>query len=107
MNEKKAGVWKNLQLHAQRMKSLSLRQLFAEDADRFKHFSRKISGVFADFSKQRVDSQVLAELFKLAEVCDLAGWRERMFRGDAINHTENRAAWHVALRDLNSDVIAK
>ena len=37
-------------------------------------------------------------LYQLADTCNLRGKIRNMFRGDAINNTEHRAALHTALR---------
>jgi glucose-6-phosphate isomerase len=41
-------------------------------------------------------------LLELARSVDVEGWRDRMFMGDKINATENRAVLHVALRNRSS-----
>ena len=67
----------------------------------------KVGGLFADFSKNHIDAETQAALFAFAEDAGFTDWRQRMFAGEAINSTENRAAWHVALRDtrLLTDVL--
>ena len=67
---------------------------------RFEAFSLSLDGFLADFSKQRVDSPTLKALFQQAKKAELSEWIERLFTGDKINHTEGRAAWHTALRDI-------
>ncbi len=75
-----------------------LRDLFAENPQRFKEFSRCDMDLLLDFSRQRVTAPILQGLLKLAEE---RGLRERiaaMFNGDIINTTEQRAVLHTALR---------
>ena len=52
-----------------------------------------------DFSKNRITAETLPLLLDLAREADLEGWRERMFAGERINTTEDRAVLHVALRN--------
>ena len=75
-----------------------MRHLFAEDENRFERFSLSLGGLFLDYSKNRVTSETMDLLVELARAGDVEGWRDRMFAGDAINTTEDRAALHVALR---------
>lgn len=80
-----------------------LRQLFADDPDRFAHFSLRHSHLLLDFSKQRVTLETLQLLHALANDANITGWQERMLAGELINHTENRAVLHMALRADSSD----
>lgn len=52
-----------------------------------------------DYSKNRVTQETMEKLFALAEAVDLQNWIDRMFSGEAINHTEGRAVLHTALRN--------
>jgi glucose-6-phosphate isomerase len=65
---------------------------------RFEHFSAEAQGILLDFSRQRLDEIALEALLDLANEVDVSGWVGRMFAGEAINNTEQRAALHVALR---------
>ena len=75
-----------------------LRDLFAADAQRFEHRSARASNLLLDFSRQRVDAEVLAALEALAGAVGLREAIIAMRRGEAINTTEKRAVLHVALR---------
>jgi glucose-6-phosphate isomerase len=44
-------------------------------------------------------------LIALARQCDVEEWRDRMFEGERINCTEDRAVLHVALRNRSNDPI--
>ena len=90
--------WRTLDAHAQRLRDVHLRELFARDATRAERFTGEACGLFMDWSKQRVDDAVMADLHALARACDVSGWRARLFAGEAVNHTEGRAALHMALR---------
>jgi glucose-6-phosphate isomerase len=78
--------------------SVHLRDLFAADAQRGRRYSLEAAGLYLDYSKNRIDDRTLKLLAALAAECGLAGHIEAMFRGDAINTTENRSVLHVALR---------
>ncbi|ASD67329.1 glucose-6-phosphate isomerase [Pseudoalteromonas piscicida] len=91
--------WQKLSSSAQRVEQQHLKTMFANDAQRFEKFSRQISGVLFDFSKQRIDDQTFSEMMQLAKESDIALWREKMFSGEKINITEDRAVLHTALRN--------
>ncbi len=84
---------------------LHLRQLFAADPGRAERFSLEACGLFADYSKQRITSDVMTSLVRLAEACGLGQRIEEMFSGARINTTEHRAVLHVALRAPRSQRI--
>ena len=88
-----------LAAHAEDIKPKHLRALFAEHPSRFEDFSRSAGNILLDFSKQRITPETLKLLHDLAKARDVEGWRQRMRAGEAINHTENRAALHMALRE--------
>ena len=76
----------------------SIRPLFAADPDRFRRFSRSVDRLLLDLSKTALTDQVLAALLALTEAAGLAGKRDAMARGEAVNTTERRAVLHMALR---------
>jgi len=90
--------WKALESHAEKMKSVTLRELFAADAGRGEQLTAEANGIFLDYSKNRVTDATLKLLVALAEEAGLRPKIEAMFRGEKINITENRAVLHVALR---------
>jgi glucose-6-phosphate isomerase len=94
--------WAALESHHETMKDVHMRDLFAEDADRFSKFSAKECGIFLDYSKNRINSETLSLLFNLAEQQDVMGWAKKMFNGEKINTTEDRAVLHVALRNRSN-----
>ena len=79
-------------------KNFDLRDAFAADPQRFTNFSQDAPHVFADLSKNLIDTATQALLFDLARQCGLEAHRDAMFAGEAINSTENRAAMHFLLR---------
>jgi glucose-6-phosphate isomerase len=97
-------AWKSLQRLQGLLAKAHLRDLFAQDALRFERFSLRHGELLLDFSKQRVTPEVWAGLLDLAEVRDVKGWWSRAQAGQNINHTENRAVLHTALRAKPDDV---
>ncbi|TMO57077.1 glucose-6-phosphate isomerase [Pseudoalteromonas phenolica] len=97
--------WQMLEKSAENLKQKHLKTLFSNDEKRFDKFSTQIPGMLFDYSKQLIDESTFAQLIKLAEQCDIASWREKMFSGDKINITENRAVLHTALRNRSNSVV--
>src|SRR5437868_4292933 len=95
-------AWQALQQHFEEMKSIHMRDLFKQDPQRFDKFSLKFNDIFLDFSKNRITEKTLGLLYDLARESDLAGWTEKMFTGQKINTTEDRAVLHVALRNRSN-----
>lgn len=77
---------------------VTLGELFAADAERAARFTRSAAGITLDAAKTHLTPAALAALFDLARQQEVFGWRDRMLAGERINHTEDRAALHVALR---------
>src|SRR4030095_9115880 len=91
-------AWRGLAENSRELKKLHLRQLFADDPTRGETFTAEATGLFFDYSKNRITRTTLKLLLELAEQCDLRGRIDAMFRGEKINITEKRAVLHVALR---------
>ena len=91
-------TWQELRHHAAETGNLHLSELLADDASRFSNFSLRQGNLLLDYSKQRVNHKTIELLCSLARECDLNDWIEKLFNGDAINTSENRAALHTALR---------
>ena len=92
------AAWAAVAQHAQEIKSAHLRDLSASDPRRWQDFHVEHDEWLLDFSRQRITRKTLPLLFDLAREADLAGRLQAMFRGDAINTTEQRAVLHTALR---------
>jgi glucose-6-phosphate isomerase len=97
-----SAAWAALKTHQQYLAQVHLRDLFALDNQRFEHFSVKACGLLLDYSKNRLTSDTLALLLKLATEAKLQDWIASMFQGEKVNHTEQRAALHVALRNRSN-----
>ena len=95
---KQRSAWKALETHYQKVHNLHLRELFSSDETRGEKFSLEASGLYFDYSKNRLTDETLPLLFRLAEESGLKARIEAMFQGEKINVTEKRAVLHVALR---------
>jgi len=94
----KREAWKGLRAHYKEVRDVHLRDLFADDPKRGERLTAEAAGLFLDYSKNRVTSETLDLLIRLAEESGLRDRIEAMFRGEKINVTENRAVLHTALR---------
>jgi glucose-6-phosphate isomerase len=79
-----------------------MREMFAQDVNRYSKFSLQVDGLLFDYSKNRINSDTIDKLVALFDECDVPAWRNKMFSGEKINATENRAVQHTALRNLES-----
>jgi len=90
--------WKKLTQLAEKNKSQHMNDLFAEDEQRFDKFSIELPRLLLDYSKNLIDSETISLLLELADESSVVDWREKMFSGQKINKTEDRAVLHTALR---------
>ncbi len=92
-------AWAALQGHFEAHgRELDLREAFARDAGRFAALSFDAPEIFADLSKNHLDTATLRFLLDLAGECGVEARRDAMLRGDIVNTTEGRAVLHTALR---------
>jgi glucose-6-phosphate isomerase len=91
-------AWADLAHHAETWRGAHLRDLFAQDAARGAQLHAEGAGLRLDFSRQRAGAVTVRLLARLAEERGLAAWRSALFSGEPINHTEQRAVLHTALR---------
>ncbi len=94
-----AKAFEDLRAHHWEMKGRRLRDLFAEDPERFTRFSLQLDDLLLDYSKNLVLPETMEQLLALARAADVEGGREAMFDGERINSTEGRAVLHTALRN--------
>lgn len=92
-------VWQRLSDHFEIMKARHIKDLFSEDPERFQKFSFRLGDLLVDISKNLVTRETMNLLFRLARECRVKEATEKMFLGEKINETENRAVLHVALRN--------
>jgi glucose-6-phosphate isomerase len=95
-------VWQTLCQHQKETLSAHMRDLFAADKNRFDKFSLKFTDILFDYSKHRITEETLPLLMQVAREADIEGWRDRMFAGEKINITEDRAVLHTALRNRSN-----
>ena len=98
-------IWQSLNQHKKDIESISLREMFKSDPNRFNQFHIQFNDLLLDYSKHRISKETISLLIKLAKEADVEGWRNRMFRGEKINSTEHRAVLHTALRNQNTSPI--
>ena len=97
--------WKALTEHVKKIKSTTIKELFAADPERGRRVICEAEGVLLDYSKNMVEDETVRLLVALAEESGVAAHRDAMFSGEKINVTEKRAVLHVALRALKSESI--
>ena len=84
--------------HAAAMTPLHMRDLFAEDPARADKFRLSAAGLTLDYSKNRMTAKTMRLLVDLARTAQTDLGRSRLFGGEVVNTTENRAARHTVLR---------
>ena len=95
-------AWIALEQHYDEMKDVHMRDLFAQDPERFEHFSMKFGDLLFDYSKNRISAKTISLLLDLARQANVSARIEGMFTGQKINVTEDRAVLHVALRNRSN-----
>ncbi|MEM7342966.1 MAG: glucose-6-phosphate isomerase [Chloroflexota bacterium] len=95
-------AWRALATHQQEITDTQMRDLFAQDPQRFEQFSLQFGDILFDYSKNRITDETISHLLDLAHQANLAQKIEAMFNGEKINITENRAVLHVALRNRSN-----
>lgn len=102
-------AWKALQAHFQsESQNILLKKFFEEDTSRFDRFSRRFANsadgneILFDFSKNLILPQTFELLAQLAKEAGVEKLRDEMFAGEHINFTEDRAVYHVALRNTSN-----
>ncbi|MEO0471073.1 MAG: glucose-6-phosphate isomerase, partial [Bacteroidota bacterium] len=101
INPTHTPAWQALADHFSQAHGLEMADLFADDPERFKRFSRHFEEILLDFSKNRITEETFQLLLQLAEETQLKDGIEQMFSGQTINATEGRAVLHIALRNLS------
>jgi len=98
-------TWKALEEHYKEISQTHMRDMFTEDPQRFDRFSLKLNDILFDYSKNIINSETMEQLYRLADDCDIKQWIGRMFGGEPINTSENRAVLHTALRNKSDQAI--
>lgn len=105
LNPTKTASWKKLEKHFEELQSVSMQEMFKQDASRAEKFSILWNDFLIDYSKNIVNQQTMALLLELANEMGLKDGIEDYFGGGIINQTENRAVLHTALRAKETAVI--
>ncbi len=98
-------AWQALHAHYATIAEVHMRDLFAEDGERFEHFSLRLGELLFDYSKNRITAETIRLLLNLAESVNLPDAIQAMVSGQKINTTEGRAVLHVALRNRSNRAI--
>ena len=101
----KSKHWQTLQQLAVQYRSTHLRELFANEGNRFDDYSIELPNLLLDYSKNCLTPEIMDALFGLAQDMDLSSSIERMYRGAKINITEDRAVLHTALRNRSNSPV--
>lgn len=102
---KESTAWVKLGEHYAASKHFSMSDAFDENPDRFSDFSLVWDDLLLDYSKNRVSKETMALLMDLARERGVSEATEKMFSGEKINNTEDRAVLHVALRNRSNTPI--
>jgi glucose-6-phosphate isomerase len=104
-NEAKTDAIAALKAHFKKDAPRDMRKAFERDETRFEKFSASLDDLLLDWSKCGVNSQTMELLHALADASHVKKKRDRMFDGDKINITEDRAVLHTALRNRSGQPI--
>ncbi|MDO8412363.1 MAG: glucose-6-phosphate isomerase [Gallionellaceae bacterium] len=98
-------AWRALTAHQSAISQRSLRDMFHGDPARFDKFTLQLPGLLLDYSKNLITEETFALLLNLGRQAKLEDWVTRLFSGDKINSSEQRAALHTALRAPSGQVV--
>ena len=98
-------AWQALQNNFEQTKNQQMRDMFTQDPERAERYWLNVGGINVDFSKNRINDEILANLVELAKQACLPERMKQMFNGEKINKTENRAVLHIALRNRTNSPI--
>ena len=101
----KTKAWKHLENVYKHFSETQMKDLFASDAHRAEKYTLQLENILVDFSKNRIDENVMSALYDLARERGIKEKISEMFSGKKINTTENRAALHIALRNRSDKPI--
>ncbi len=90
-------AWHPLEQHHQQWQA-TLHDLFQQDAQRAEKFSLEVGPLFLDYSKTHLSDETLQLLLDLAAESKLPAAINQLLEGKEVNNTEQRPAWHSALR---------
>lgn len=98
-------IWNDLTQLADGLAGQHMRDWFSSDPNRAQTYTQSACGITLDYSKNLINQSILTALQKLATDCQVQEKRDAMFAGGVINHTENRAVLHTALRNFSGQPV--
>tara|TARA_R110002124_G_scaffold287216_2_gene471614 strand:- start:25473 stop:27077 length:1605 start_codon:yes stop_codon:yes gene_type:complete len=105
MSIENSALWAQLESLAQTAKGRPLIELFEDEPKRAERFKIEADGLYFDYSKTSINAESRKALLQLAESQDVEGLKHKMFAGEPINTTEDRAVLHTALRAPKSAAV--
>ncbi|AMG03500.1 glucose-6-phosphate isomerase [Vibrio mimicus] len=106
INPTQTQAWKALTAHFESAQDMDLKALFEQDSERFAKYSARFGqDILVDYSKNLVNAETMQHLFALAKETELQSAIAAMFKGEAINQTEDRAVLHTALRNRSNSPV--
>ena len=98
-------AWKKLDEYFAKFNGTRMKDLFANDPQRFQTFSLQFEDILVDYSKNLINTHILNHLIELAKECGLQDAISAEFSGEKINKTEDRSVLHIALRNQSNTPI--
>ena len=98
MNPTQTAAWASLNSHKKTLSKLSLEQLRQADGSRTARYAIDACNIKLDYSRHHINDETLMLFEQLLNEQGWRAWQQKMFEGEAINTSENRAVLHVALR---------
>ena len=71
INPTTTPAWQSLQTHYEEMRNVHMKDLFREDANRFKKYSLCASDILFDYSKNIINDKTIELLLQLTQDCKL------------------------------------
>ena len=106
INPTNTQAWLLLRKHYEdEMNRKHMKDLFAQDPERFQKFSLCFEDMVFDYSKNIINQKTLQLLLQLADDCKVYDAIHDMFAGLKINETEQRSVLHIALRNCFDSAI--
>lgn len=104
-NPSQTDAWQKIQSHFEKMKSVQMQELFANDNNRAEKMHMQWNDFLVDYSKNIATQETIDLLLELAHQVDLKDAISKYFKGDLINQTEDRAVLHTALRATENSAV--
>ena len=98
-------AWNALQQHFNAIENTSIKELFAQNPNRFEEFSIQYPSLLVDYSKNRINAETIQLLVDLAKEMNVDQAIQQMFDGEVINVTEKRAVLHTVLRNRSNEEV--